>query len=110
MDEMGLHLINVQWVKDHVTMSRVGEGINALWQMQGNEIADTQAKEGVGSAPLRQKIEQNYLARSKFLGLVRGAEGGEAAPCAAWCGSSRAAKDTIPLAHGGESGGGFYLH
>ena len=70
VDEIGSHLLPVLWVKGHATKRHFGEGTIALWQQQGNDLADEQATTWSALHPCVRKVEHSYLARSKFLGWL----------------------------------------
>ena len=46
IDEIGTHLIRVEWVRGHAKMQHVRAATISLWQLQANVVADEQAKKG----------------------------------------------------------------
>ena len=92
IDEIGTHLIQVDWVKGHAIMQHVRAGTTSLWQLQANDLADEQAKKGSALHPSVAQVEQSYSVSAsflrwlaKFLGRLhayvkfRGAQGAHAA-------------------------------
>ena len=63
IDEIGAHLIQVEWVKGHATMQHVRARTISLWQWQANELADEEANKG---SAIRAKLQCKGL----FLGMV----------------------------------------
>ena len=70
IDDIGTHLIQVEWVKGHPTMQLVQAGTTSLWQLHAKELADEQAKKGSALHPIVAKVEQSHSARTSFLGWL----------------------------------------
>ena len=70
VDEIGTHLVQVEWVKGHPTMQLVQAGTTSLWQLHAKELADEQAKKGSALHPIVAQVEQSHSARTSFLGWL----------------------------------------
>ena len=57
IDEIGAHIIQVEWVKGHATMQHVRAGTISLWHLQANELADEQAKKGSALHPSVAQVQ-----------------------------------------------------